>query len=97
MKKANFNSPYRDISSMEELQYHKMRLELAAEILEDKIEGNIDDIKEELKPKNIMLNLFNALWNKIIGSRFEEDGKESEGNGRDQFSSTLNDIFNPKQ
>ena len=52
----------RDISSMEELQYHKMRLDLATNFLEDKLEDNIKEVKYRLSPKHLFRTVLTSVF-----------------------------------
>jgi len=72
----------REISSMEDLRYHKMRLDLASDFLEDKIEDNIKDIKYQLSPKHLFRTVLSGVFS-LVGSRKrkrrEDDDDESDG------------------
>lgn len=62
MNRKHYLKDIRKINSMKELQYHKLRLELATDYLEDKIEGNIKGIKYELSPIRLLRMLFLRLF-----------------------------------
>lgn len=73
----------REISSMEDLRYHKMRLDLASDFLEDKIEDNIKGIKHQLSPKNLFRTVLSSIFS-MVGNRGhhsnDDDDNDHSGN-----------------
>ena len=75
---------------MEDLRYHKMRLELSTDFLGDKLEDNITDIKRQLSPKYLFRTIVTSVVS-LVGKRHhaKHDSDESEDQGPDATSVLL--------
>ncbi len=83
MKQSRYDQDnIREISSMEELRYHKMRLELSTDFLSEKLEDNVEDIKRQLSPKYLFRTIVTSVVS-IVGRRQHatHDENETEDNG----------------
>ncbi len=83
MKQSRYDQDnIREISSMEELRYHKMRLELSTDFLSEKLEDNVEDIKRQLSPKYLFRTIVTSVVS-LVGRRqhAKHDENETEDNG----------------
>ncbi len=73
----------RDIQTMEDLRYHKMRLELSTDFLEEKLEDNVTGIKRQLSPKylfrTIVTTAVSFFGNRTSKHSNNEDAEEDTG------------------
>ncbi len=91
MKQSRYDQDnIREISSMEDLRYHKMRLELSTDFLLEKLEDNVIDIKRQLSPKYLFRTIVTSVVS-LVGRRqhAKHNENETEDNGPDTTSVLL--------
>lgn len=67
----------RDIQSMEDVRYHKMRLELSTEFLEDKLDDNVTSIKRQLSPRYLFRTIITTAVS-FFGNRTTKQSNDDE-------------------
>lgn len=84
----------REIESMEDLRYHKMRLELSTDFLEDKLEDNLTGIKRQLSPKYLFRTIVTTAVS-FFGNRTSKhsNNEEAEEDVSPNTSAVLLDGF----
>lgn len=95
MKRNRYDpADIREISSMEDLRYHKMRLELSTDFLEEKLEDNLTGIKRQLSPKYLFRTIITSVVS-LIGRRnhAKHETDETENNTGPDNTSMLFDGF----
>lgn len=76
-----------DIRTMEDLRYHKMRLELSNDFLEEKLEGNLKGIKYQLSPKYLFRSMVTSVAS-IIGRGIGKKHRNHAGNEEEEPDNT---------
>ena len=68
-RRRHYDDNIRDIRTMEDLRYHKMRLELSNDFLEEKLEDNLKGLKRQLSPKYLFRTIVTSVAG-LIGRSF---------------------------
>ena len=80
-RKRYYDEDIRDIRTMEDLRYHKMRLELSNDFLEEKLEKNLNGIKRQLSPKYLFRTIITSVASMIgrnLGRKHEASETSTE-------------------
>lgn len=77
-RRRHYDDNIRDIRTMEDLRYHKMRLELSNDFLEEKLEDNLKGIKRRLSPRYLFRTIITSAVSLVGKRRAASDNDEKE-------------------
>lgn len=86
-RKRYYDENIRDIRTMEDLRYHKMRLELSNDFLEEKLEDNFGSLKKQLSPKYLFRTIVTSVAT-MIGRGIGKKHRNNDGNEEEEPDTT---------
>lgn len=87
-RRRYYDDDIRDIRTMEDLRYHKMRLELSNDFLEEKLEDNLKGLKRQLSPKYLFRTIVTTVAT-MVGRSIGKKHMHSETNNTDEGPDTV--------